>query len=103
LYCVTEYLNYQGLELAKGLLLISWLCQVEKVKLTDDFAINYLKIFGAYCFVLIFIACSPYLRSKLPWGVASNFFIFIFFYSFAMRLTFVLGLQLLRNLLALGE
>jgi DNA-directed RNA polymerase len=47
LYCVTEYLNYQGIELAKGLLLFS---VEEKVNLTDDFAINYLKIFGANCF-----------------------------------------------------
>lgn len=47
LYCVTEYLNYQGIELAKGLLQFSI---GEKVYLSDDFAINYLKIFGANCF-----------------------------------------------------
>jgi hypothetical protein len=47
LYCVTEYLNYQGIELAKGLLQFSI---GEKVCLSDDFAINYLKIFGANCF-----------------------------------------------------
>jgi DNA-dependent RNA polymerase len=47
LYCVTEYLNYQGIELAKGLLQFS---RGEKVYLSDDFAINYLKIFGANCF-----------------------------------------------------
>jgi len=47
LYCVTEYLNYQGIELAKGLLQFSI---GEKVSLSDDFAINYLKIFGANCF-----------------------------------------------------
>jgi len=47
LNCVTEYLNYQGIELAKGLLQFSI---EEKVYLSDDFAINYLKIFGANCF-----------------------------------------------------
>jgi len=47
LYCVTEYLNYQGIELAKGLLEFSL---GEKVFLTDQEAIKYLKIFGANCF-----------------------------------------------------
>lgn len=47
IYCVTEYLNYQGIELAKGLLEFSI---GEKVYLTDQDAINYLKIFGANCF-----------------------------------------------------
>jgi len=47
LYCVTEYLNYQGIELAKGLLQFSI---GEKIYLSDDIAIKYLKIFGANCF-----------------------------------------------------
>jgi DNA-directed RNA polymerase len=47
LYCVTEYLNYQGIELAKGLLQFSI---GEKVYLNDDIAIKYLKIFGVNCF-----------------------------------------------------
>jgi len=47
LYCITEYLNYQGIELSKGLLEFSI---GEKVKLTNQEAINYLKIFGANCF-----------------------------------------------------
>ena len=46
LYCVTEYLNYKGIELAKGLLQISI---GEKVYLSDNLAINYLKIFGTNC------------------------------------------------------
>jgi len=49
LYCVTEYLNYQGIELAKGLLQFS---NGEKVNLNDDFAIKYLKVFGANCYGL---------------------------------------------------
>lgn len=47
LYCVTEYLKYQGIELAKGLLQFSI---GEKVYLSDNLAIKYLKIFGANCF-----------------------------------------------------
>jgi DNA-dependent RNA polymerase len=47
LYCTTEYLNYQGIDLSKGLLEFS---SGEKVELTDQEAINYLKIFGANCF-----------------------------------------------------
>src|ERR1700730_9787224 len=47
--CVSEYLNYQGTELAKSLLLFS---KAEKVKKTDIISINYLKIFGANCFGL---------------------------------------------------
>jgi DNA-directed RNA polymerase len=47
LYCVTEYLNYQGIELAKGLLQFS---VGEKVQLSDKVAISYLKIFGSNCF-----------------------------------------------------
>lgn len=47
IYCITEYLNYQGSELAKGLLLFS---KGEKILKTDLNAINYLKIFGANCF-----------------------------------------------------
>jgi len=49
LYCVTEYLNYQGIELAKGLLLFS---VEEKINLSDELAIKYLKVFGANCFGL---------------------------------------------------
>lgn len=48
-YCNVEYLNYQGVELAKALLNFS---KGEKVKLNDEFSINYLKIFGANCFGL---------------------------------------------------
>lgn len=44
MYCTTEYLNYQGLELAKGILKFK---KSELVHLTDKEAINYLKIFGA--------------------------------------------------------
>lgn len=44
---MTDYLNYQGSELAKGLLLFS---KGEKILKTDIDAINYLKIFGANCF-----------------------------------------------------
>lgn len=47
LYCTTEYLNYQGIDLAKGLLLFS---RGEIVNLSDQTAINYLKIFGANSF-----------------------------------------------------
>jgi len=47
LNCMTEYLNYQGSELAKALLLFS---KGEKVYKTDITAINFLKIFGANCF-----------------------------------------------------
>jgi DNA-directed RNA polymerase len=47
IYCMTDYLNYQGSELAKGLLLFS---KGEKILKTDKDAINYLKIFGANCF-----------------------------------------------------
>lgn len=47
LYCVVEYLNYQSIELAKALLLFS---NGEKIYLNDDFAIKYLKIYGANCF-----------------------------------------------------
>jgi len=44
---MTEYLNYQGSELAKSLLLFS---KGEKVYKTDIESINFLKIFGANCF-----------------------------------------------------
>ena len=47
LYCIVEYLNYQGIDLAKGLLQFS---KGEKVYLSDKIAINYLKIFGANSF-----------------------------------------------------
>ena len=49
LYYVTEYLNYQGIELAKGLLQFSI---GEKVYLNDDIAIKYLKIFGVIALVI---------------------------------------------------
>ena len=48
---MTEYLNYQGLELSKGLLEFSF---GEKVYLTDQATINYLKLFGANC------CCNPF-------------------------------------------
>lgn len=47
LYCNVEYLNYQGVELAKALLRFS---EGEIVKLDNKTAINYLKIFGANCY-----------------------------------------------------
>lgn len=49
IYCNVEYLNYQGIELAKALLKFS---NGEKVLLSDTLSINYLKIFGANCFGL---------------------------------------------------
>jgi DNA-directed RNA polymerase len=45
--CISEYLNYQGNELAKALLLFA---NGEKVLKSDTLSINYLKIFGANCF-----------------------------------------------------
>jgi DNA-directed RNA polymerase len=47
LYCTTEYLNYQGIELAKSLLEFS---VGNKVYLSDDSSINYLKIYGSNCY-----------------------------------------------------
>ena len=47
IYCKVDYLNYQGTELAKGLLLFS---AEEEVKLSDSKAIMFLKIYGANCF-----------------------------------------------------
>jgi DNA-directed RNA polymerase len=47
LYCMVAYLNYQGTEMAKSLLLFS---KGEKVDLANTTAINYLKIFGANCY-----------------------------------------------------
>lgn len=47
LYCVTEYLNYQGTELSKALLLFS---KGERVLKSDTLSINYLKVYGANCF-----------------------------------------------------
>ena len=49
IYCNTNYLNYQGTELAKALLLFS---KGEKIIKTDTQSFNYLKIFGANCFGL---------------------------------------------------
>nr|YP_010697841.1 hypothetical protein P1S03_mgp04 [Porodaedalea chrysoloma]WCF76802.1 hypothetical protein [Porodaedalea chrysoloma] len=47
IYCSSEYLNYQSVELAKALLQFA---EGDKVFLTDTLSINYLKIFGANCF-----------------------------------------------------
>ena len=47
IYCMVDYLNYQGIELAKCLLLFS---KGEKIYKSDGTAINYLKIFGANCY-----------------------------------------------------
>ena len=47
LYCFTEYLIYQGIDLAKSLLEIS---SGEKVLLSDETSINYLKIYGSNCY-----------------------------------------------------
>ena len=47
LYCITEYLNYQGIDLAKSLLEFS---SGEKVLLSDEKSINYLKIYGSNCY-----------------------------------------------------
>ena len=47
LYCVSEYLNYQSTELAKGLLLFS---KGEKLYKSDKTSINYLKAYGANCY-----------------------------------------------------
>ena len=47
LYCITEYLNYQGIDLAKSLLEFS---SGEKVALNDENSINYLKIYGSNCY-----------------------------------------------------
>ena len=47
IYCMADYLNYQGIELAKSLLLFS---KGEKVYKYNKEAIDYLKIFGANCF-----------------------------------------------------
>jgi DNA-directed RNA polymerase len=44
---ISEYLKYQGSELAKALLLFA---NGEKVQISDQLSINYLKIFGANCF-----------------------------------------------------
>ena len=46
-YCMADYLNYQGTELAKSLLLFS---KGEKIFKEDKDSINFLKIFGANCF-----------------------------------------------------
>ena len=47
LNCTSEYLNYQGNELAKALLLFS---KPEKIYKTDKIAIYFLKSYGANCF-----------------------------------------------------
>lgn len=46
-YCICDYLNYQGVELAKSLLLFS---KGEKINKFDKQSIDYLKIFGGNCF-----------------------------------------------------
>jgi len=47
LYCITEYLNYQGIDLAKSILEFS---SGEKVQLSDESSIKYLKIYGSNCY-----------------------------------------------------
>ena len=49
IYCESQYLNYQSTELAKSLLLFS---QSEKVLISDETSVNYLRIFGANAFGL---------------------------------------------------
>jgi DNA-directed RNA polymerase len=47
LYCISDYLNYQSIELAKALLLFS---KEDKISVKNIEAINFLKIFGANCY-----------------------------------------------------
>ena len=47
IYCMSDYLNYQGIELAKSLLLFS---KGDRVFKSNKESINYLKIFGANCY-----------------------------------------------------
>jgi len=47
IYCISNYLNYQSIELAKALLLFS---RGEEILKSDNNAIKFLKIFGANCF-----------------------------------------------------
>lgn len=47
IYCIAEYLNYQGIDLAKSLLLFS---KGEEILKTDKKIIDYLKVFGANCY-----------------------------------------------------
>lgn len=49
IYCEADYLNYQGTDLAKSLLLFA---KGEKILKSDISSINYFKIFGANCFGL---------------------------------------------------
>jgi DNA-directed RNA polymerase len=49
IYCDVNYLNYQGIELAKSLLLFG---EGKKIDKTDKNSINYLKIYGANCYGL---------------------------------------------------
>ena len=46
-YCNVDFLHYQGIELAKSLLLFS---KGEKIPKSDSKSIKFLKIFGANCF-----------------------------------------------------
>ena len=47
IYCMVDYLNYQGIELSKALLLFS---KGEIINKCDKQSIDYLKIFGGNCF-----------------------------------------------------
>ncbi len=47
IYCMADYLNYQGIELAKSLLLFS---KGDRILKCEYESINFLKIFGANCF-----------------------------------------------------
>lgn len=47
IYCMVDYLHYQGIELAKSLLLFS---KGDKIDKCDNKSIDYLKIFGANCY-----------------------------------------------------
>lgn len=47
IYCMADYLNYQGIELAKSLLLFS---KGDRILKCDNESIHFLKIFGANCY-----------------------------------------------------
>jgi DNA-directed RNA polymerase len=57
LYCITEYLNYQGIELAKFLLEFNY---GEKVLLGDDNSINYFK----YTVIIIMVKDSLEIKKQ---------------------------------------